>query len=329
MKKLILLSMIAMVMPLELLAQDDMYFVPTREQAEQTVREYGLPRDTYYIGSRRSVDEYNRRGSYYEVLDSVGSDTIDFDGIAGVYPDTLYLDEPTDYRYTRRMSRFDGFEPSSEYLAGYLDGRSYWYSPWYLNSWYYSPIRYSYYGWVDPWTISWYDPWYDPWYYRYGYGYGYYGYYSPWRYDYYYGGWYGGWSTAYLPHHYGSSWTPRSVGTRNHGHVARNTGSHGVRNNGTVSHSHGTFGGSRIGSGTFGNPRRSGNTNSAPRRNDTRNNTYTPPRNNTSTNSSGNFGGSRTGGGSFGGGSHSGGSFGGGSHGGGGHGGGSFGGRRH
>ena len=148
MKKLILLSMIAMVMPLELLAQDDMYFVPTREQAEQTVREYGLPRDTYYIGSRRSVDEYNRRGSYYEVLDSVGSDTIDFDGIAGVYPDTLYLDEPTDYRYTRRMSRFDGFEPSSEYLAGYLDGRSYWYSPWYLNSWYYSPIRYSYYGWV-------------------------------------------------------------------------------------------------------------------------------------------------------------------------------------
>ena len=136
MKKLILLSMIAMVMPLELLAQDDMYFVPTREQAEQTVREYGLPRDTYYIGSRRSVDEYNRRGSYYEVLDSVGSDTIDFDGIAGVYPDTLYLDEPTDYRYTRRMSRFDGFEPSSEYLAGYLDGRSYWYSPWYLNSWY-------------------------------------------------------------------------------------------------------------------------------------------------------------------------------------------------
>ena len=294
--------MIAMVMPLELLAQDDMYFVPTREQAEQTVREYGLPRDTYYIGSRRSVDEYNRRGSYYEVLDSVGSDTIDFDGIAGVYPDTLYLDEPTDYRYTRRMSRFDGFEPSSEYLAGYLDGRSYWYSPWYLN---------------------------DPWYYRYGYGYGYYGYYSPWRYDYYYGGWYGGWSTAYLPHHYGSSWTPRSVGTRNHGHVARNTGSHGVRNNGTVSHSHGTFGGSRIGSGTFGNPRRSGNTNSAPRRNDTRNNTYTPPRNNTSTNSSGNFGGSRTGGGSFGGGSHSGGSFGGGSHGGGGHGGGSFGGRRH
>ena len=314
MKKLILLSMIAMVMPLELLAQDDMYFVPTREQAEQTVREYGLPRDTYYIGSRRSVDEYNRRGSYYEVLDSIGNDTIDFDGIAGVYPDTIFLDEPDDYRYTRRMNRFDGYEPSSEYLAGYLAGRSMWHSPWYLNSWYYYPGRYSYYGWYDswyyPWCGTWYDPWYDPWYYGYGYRYGLY---SGW-----YGGWYGGY--GYRPH-YGGITSARPVGTRNHGRVSNGVGSVGVRRNGSVSHTHGTFGGTRVGSGTFGGSRNGGNTNTTPRTS-TRSDSYTPPRTNTSTGSgSGSFGGSHSGGGSFGGGgSHSSG---------GGHGGGSFGGRRH
>lgn len=153
MKKLILLSMIAVGMPIQLFAQDDMYFVPTRELAEQTEREYGMPRDTYYIGSRRSVDEYNRRGSHYEVIDSLGDDTIDFDGIAGVYPDSTYT-EPEDYRYTRRMSRFDGYEPSSDYWAGYYDGSRLWHSPWYLNGWYYAPGRYSWYAWSDPW----YDP---------------------------------------------------------------------------------------------------------------------------------------------------------------------------
>ena len=310
MKRLIVLSVIAAFMPLCIQAQDDMYFVPTKELAAQTAREYGMPRNTYYIGSTRSVDEYNRRGSYVEELDSLGNDTINFDAVVGVYPDSAFLEEPTDYRYTRRMNRFDGYEPSSEYWAGFYAGRnSLWHSPWYYDSWYspwyYTSWRYNYgyYGYY-----GWYDPWYDPWYYGYGW-------YSPWRYSY-YGGWYGGW---YGPNHiYVSS--SRPIGTRNHGTVAhrgagsitsgvRNIGNgtvapRGTRNRGSVTYGTGTFGGSRVG-GT--------------RTNTTRTNTYTPrndnytPRNNTTTTTSshGNFGGAHIGGGSVGGGTRSGGGGGG------------------
>lgn len=180
MKKLILLSIMAMSMPLQLMAQDDMYFVPTRELAEQTAREYGLPRETYYHGSTRSIDDYNRHGSYYEVIDSLASDTIDFTGMLGVYPDSLY-DEADDYVYTRRMSRFDDYQWSDSYWAGYAAGRYSrfgWYSPWYYDSWYYSPWSYS----------SWYGGWYDPWYYGGWYRpYGYYGYYGYYGHPHYYG----------------------------------------------------------------------------------------------------------------------------------------------
>ena len=312
MKKLILLSVIAVCWPLGLFAQDDIYFVPTREMEEQTAREYGMPRDTYYIGSTRSIDDYNRLRSSYVVLDSLANDSIDFDAIVGVYPDSVYLSEPDDYRYTRRMNRFDGYEPSSEYWAGYYAGRNSWHSPWYYG-WYNYPWYNSYYSWYDPW----YDPyyyggWYSPWYGSY---YGYYGWRNAW-----YGGWYGGW---YGPGRIFVS-SGRPIGTRNHGTVAhrgagsitsgvRNIGNgtfggapQGTRNRGSVTYGTGTFGGSRIGTRT--------NTNT------TRTNTYTPrtetytPRTNTTTttNSYGNFGGARTGGGSVGGGTRSGGGGGGG-----------------
>ena len=98
MKKFILLSIIiAACLPTGLRAQDDTYFVPTRELEEQTARDFGMPHDTYYIGSMRSIDDYNRRGSYYEVIDSLGNDSIDFDAIAGVYPDSVSTSEADDY----------------------------------------------------------------------------------------------------------------------------------------------------------------------------------------------------------------------------------------
>ncbi len=310
MKKLILLCIVALCMPVGLLAQDDMYFIPTRELEEQTAREYGMPRDTYYIGSQRSVDEYNRRGSYYEMIDSLGSDTIRFDGVVGVYPDSTLMDEPDDFRYTRRMSRFDDYQPSSDYWLGYHDGRMQnWHSPFY-----YSHVWGSYYY---PWYSSWYDPIYDPWYDPWYYG----GYYSPWRYGWY--GYYGGWYRPYYSGWYG--YTPyyyitgvrhvRNSGTYNHGHVTRHGVPAGIRNRGSVSYSHGTFGGTRVrsNSGSFGGTR-SGYT---PRTN-TNTSTYTPR-----PNSHSGFGGSRSGGGSFGGGS----GFGGGTRSGGG--GGSFGGGGH
>lgn len=288
MKRLIVLSVIAAGMPLGLLAQDDMYFVPTKELAEQTAREYGMPRDTYYIGSSRSVDEYNRRGSYVQHIDSLGNDSIHFDAVVGVYPDSATV-EPSDYRYTRRMSRFDGYEPSSEYWAGYYDGRNSWHSPWYYDTWYYSPWRYRY-GWY-----GWYDPWYDPWYY------GYTGWYSPWRYTW-YGGWYGGW---YAPRVSVITYSRPYSRTYSH-YGSRSVAPRGIRNGHSTRYSRGTFGGTSVRNGTFGGSRTYSNTRS----------TYTPRP------SSG--GGTFGGGGSFGGG---GGHFGGGSRGGGG-GGGHFGGRR-
>lgn len=287
MKKLIVLSIIAAGMPLGLFAQDDMYFVPTKELAEQTARDYGMPRDTYYIGSSRSVDEYNRRGSYVEFLDSLGNDTINFDAVVGIYPDSTSL-EASEYRYTHRMSRFDGYEPSSDYWAGYYDGRNSWHSPWYYDPWYYSTwrYRYGYYGW--------YDPWYDPWYY------GHVGWYSPWRYGWYGGGWYSRW---YVPRVSVVSYS-RPYG-RSYGHYST-TGRapRGIRNGHSTRYSHGTFGGTSVRNGTFG-----GRTNTY---NNTRS-TYTPR-----TSGSGSFGGGHSGG-SFSGGGHSGGSHGGGGH---------FGGRR-
>lgn len=77
-------------------------------------------------------------------------------------------DDADDYRYCRRMQRFDGF-----------------YDPWFYGySTFYGPY----------WSAGWYDPWYDPW------MYGYRGWYGPWRYGYYgygwpyYSSWYwGGW----------------------------------------------------------------------------------------------------------------------------------------
>lgn len=301
MKKLIMLSIIAASLPLNLLAQDDLYFVPTKELAEQTAREYGMPRETYYIGSRRSVDDYNRRGSAYQVIDSLGNDVIYMDSIAGVYPDSSYVD-PDDYRYTERMSRFDGYSPSADFWAGYDAGRSVsWLSPWYYDSWY-SPYRYSLYGYYGYYG-SWYDPWYDPWYYGYygyyPYSYRWYSWYGPYYYGY-YGGYYGGYYDRYHGGHHTYSRTPVvRHGVEYYG-ATRQTprgsfGNTGTRRNTTTSTS--------TSRGTFGASRR---TDTTPRTNT--NNTYTPPRNNSYTppsNNSGSFGGSRGGnsggGGSFGG----------------------------
>lgn len=171
MKKWILLTVV-MVLPLTMLAQDDdMYFVPTKENVAKEKKSWGMPADTYYSGSNRSVDDYN----HYKMApsDSVGNDIINFSAVRGVYPDSTYMDSSaaSDYQYTRRLSRFDDYSPSEIYWEGYRDGR--WSSPWYYSS--------AYYPWYDPWYDPWYTPWYDWRYHYYGWGWGWYsGYYYPW-----------------------------------------------------------------------------------------------------------------------------------------------------
>lgn len=163
-------------LPLGVQAQDDMYFVPTKSNVEKSAAKMGMPRDTYYSGSHRSIDDYNRRpGSLVQPIDSAGNDIIDFDGRVGAYPDSSSVDAP-DYQCTRRMSRFDDYDWRESYRAGYRDGiASNWYSSWYWNDPYYWDYPY-YYGysswyWDSPYYYGWYGPgYYHSWYYRPSYG---------------------------------------------------------------------------------------------------------------------------------------------------------------
>jgi hypothetical protein len=283
---------------------DDMYFVPTKSNVARERSSYGIPTDTYYSGSSRTVDEYNRRwNSSYEVLPADTGDIISFAGVEGIYPDSI-----GDFSLTQRMARWDGYEPSASYWAGYNAGRydSWgWHSPWY----------YSYYW--DPWY---WDSWYwDPWYYNY---------WNPW-----YGGWGGYYGRYYYPWHYG--WSGGGIlvssrnypGTENHGRIT-GSANRGFASGRTRSFSSGTFGSNRaLGSAGFGG------SNGGTRTGTTTTRTRTTVGGGTFSNSNGNFGGnsggytpSRSSGGGYSGGGSSGGgassgSFGGSSSGGGGGGG--------
>ena len=163
MKKFVLLSVLFGIGTLVAHAQDDdMYFVPTKKNLEKERLGYGIPSDTYYSGSSRSLDEYNRRGSYYQPIggESAGNDIINFSSEQGVYPDST-----ADYTITKKMSRWDGYTPTDAYWQGYERGRDdswfAWHSPWYYS---YYPWYDSYWYW-DSWGYPWYYSWrYDPWY---------------------------------------------------------------------------------------------------------------------------------------------------------------------
>lgn len=281
MKNLIFLTALVMALPLDLQAQDDLYFTPKKK--DKTVKTIVTEQDTpvYHSGSRRDVDEYNRRGlySYYQPLDTdtVVSDTIDIFNSRNM-ADVTYggnaSEYDEDYTYSRRMSRFDDF---------------YWYnSPWDYPFYYGSPYWHARWGWYDPWYAGWYDPWYYPWYN---------GWYYPvhvgWHHHWYRPVWAGG---AYRPYH-------GLTGTGHVGSFSRGTGV-----------SKGRFGGSRGNNNVnrkFGS-NRNNNFNNNRNNNFNNNRQYDNSNYRSPSQSSGSFGGSR--GGSFGG--SRGGSFGGGSRGG-------------
>lgn len=250
MKKLIMFLLLSMSLPLSIVAQDDdMYYVPTKENKAKEAESYGLPTRTYYAGSTRTVDEYNRRVMIgVNQTDSVGNDIIDFSAVRGVYPDSVYNEAGnSDYELTRRMSRFDDYTPSQAYWEGYRDGS--WASPW---SWSYSSFYWNdYWYWNAPWV------WNSSWYWRYPYYTGYYGYY-PWYTSYY--GYYG---YAYRPWYYGGYYVSPGRVYRNDGRPANRrprlngTNYGGYRDNSTrtvdTNTNRGTnYGGSRSTSTTSG-----------------------------------------------------------------------------
>ena len=218
MKKFFMISVLMGALPLSMVAQDDLYFVPKKKSAE--VVEVTTP-------------VYNRAKSQYEVIQNDSTiDIIEFDGQKGVYPDSIVTE---DFELTKRMQRFEDYDLSDNaaFWAGYHLGRDTWnwglswHSPWYYT-------RYGWYGgFYDPWYYGYYDPWYygyygwrDPWYYGYydPFYYGYYGWYDPWRYGYY--GYYDLGYPYYTTVYYGGA--PRRYSyTGNTGTINRNGRTHG------------------------------------------------------------------------------------------------------
>ena len=227
----ILLALVAS-MPLTMNAQDDMYFVPTKKNVEKSKKDYGMPKDTYYSGSNRSVDDYNRRhtecwenqlkdGSQVVAIDSLGNEIATVNVKKGKSKHDSILND--DYKYTRMMEMWDGYQCSNAYWRGYNDGR---FNRWYGWSSYYDPWYYS--SWYGPYSL-----WYDPWFYGYGGWYG--GWYDPWFYG--YAGWYGGWHP-----YYDWGW---------HGHYYPVYGGGG----GTRYYGNGRAGTANHGNGSYGRPK--------------------------------------------------------------------------
>ena len=247
MKKYLMMMMVSL-LPISLMAQDDdMYFVPSKSNVAKEKKSYGLPRNTYYSGSSRSVDDYNR--SMWQRPDSLSGDVVDFSAVHGAYTDST-LQMQDDYQYTQRMSRFDDYVPSEAYWEGYRDATRD------QTSWH---VGVSYYPWYD----SWYYPWYDWYYYRPWTYYGWYGYYRwynprPWYY-------YGGYHPYHPSGHRGgvrdyrpTNHRPRNLGGSNYGGYRDNGRSSGSFSSGSNSNGR-SFGGYRSSSGSsLGGGRSSG-----------------------------------------------------------------------
>lgn len=198
--------------------EDDIYFVPKKkaaktEQVPASARRYKDVEIIYtddtddadisgISGSRRDVDEYNRRGPRSRSYQLPGDDT-------------LYVLTDSTAITTRRMAN-DIY--SQGYDEGYADGEDYAISRrlgrFGYGSVYASPWYYSYY---DPFYYDYYDPWWG----WGGYHVGYYGWHRPywgytwgWGYDPY---WYGGYYGWHRPYYYGGYYGRGYRGGRSYG----------------------------------------------------------------------------------------------------------------
>lgn len=303
MRRVALLSAFLAFVPVGMMAQDDLYFIPSKDAVKVESSVSADDGSASYGGISMSDDEYNRRhklGSYYQKIgqDSLGNDIIQFHSIDGVGQiDTIYpgseryvFDDDDDFTYSRRMGRFDNF-------YGWYDPyyASYWYDPWFADnlywrwgsSWYYDSL----WGW----------PYYSAWNWHYRWPGSYWGWYHPISW---------GW---YHPHY---AWHGHT-GTNNHSYARVNSslpnggGRYGAFGNGVRRNTTGTIQKNSYGSQS-GSQNRSfrGSSTYTPNRNDRGTRTYKPER---SVNRGSSFGGNRSfnsGSRSFGGGSR--GSFGGG-----------------
>ena len=225
MKTSVLFLGLAILLPMAANAQDDVYYIPSKDIRKVTTTDGTLvPTETtvykaQYYEETRDIDDYNRRGS-------VITDTADYESDEVTKTVESKFDDSSDdvaYPYTKLVMRFHsphvGYIVSSPYYwdicygdvwdvyydgwAAYVPSYTYWsytYDPWYYNRWHFRTC----------WDFTW--GWYDPWYYR-----------SYW-------GWgrpiYWGWSRPYYYHHHHYS---RPAWGRGYSRYAPGFGHHGGR----------------------------------------------------------------------------------------------------
>ena len=253
MKKIVYFLLFALCLPIGLMAQsadDDLYFVPSKQKEQKTTPEkkeprkqvttniYTSPGSTVVIkdrkGNARDVDEYNRRYDARDYEFSMEGDSLN--------NDTLYIKKKakSDLNGEWVTGEFDGSQEDYDYAERIIRFRNprfaisvssplYWDIVYGANSWNWNVYDDGLYAYAFP-TFS--NPlWWDWRYGSYGYGWNYgwgwnrpyygWGYYPGSWYGGYWGGWYGGGGYWGHHHHYypnygwggggGSHWNGRTV----------------------------------------------------------------------------------------------------------------------
>lgn len=184
MKKYLLFISIFCALPLLSIAQNDVYYIPSKEVNEVTVmdQQQQETEDVSYsprpTRSTRNVDEYNRRKSSTTTEEDSYAYTDDSDLQSNV-------EGESDYSATKQIVRFhapvativvsspyywdicyaDTWDGYNDYWAYGLPSWSYWsyaYDPWYYNRWWYRSCWDCTWGWYDPFWGASYWGWRSP-----------------------------------------------------------------------------------------------------------------------------------------------------------------------
>lgn len=258
MKKIVLLPLIALCLPLALPAQsvdDDLYYVPTKKEKKVVVEEknatptsetvvvktnapttvYSSTGNTTVVvkdrkGNVRDVDEYNRRYTSKENDFVMDNDTLYIEEKAVPDLEGEWVDgfdgSQDDYEYATRIIRF-----RNPRYAISISSPLYWDVVYGLNTWDWNVYTDGLYAYAFPTFTNplWWDWRYNS--YGWGWGYPYYGFgwygwggfYAGW------GGWYGGWGPGWGYHHH---YHPGYWGDRHWGNAFTSRRSYGTRASG-------------------------------------------------------------------------------------------------
>ncbi|MBW9279622.1 hypothetical protein [Bacteroides fragilis] len=245
MKKIVLLSLFALCLPLAVMAQsnnDDLYFVPSKEKKQEaekipvkkvpekrtvTTNIYTAPGTTVVVQDRkgnkrdmRDVDEYNRRYDAKDNEFAMEDDTLYVKEKAVSDPDGEWVNgfngSQDDYEYAERIIRF-----RNPRFAVSISSPLYWDIVYGANSWDWNVYTDGFYAYAFPTFTNrlWWDWRYNSYGPGWGWGWGWSSPYYAWGgyYPGYWGGYWGGWYGGYWGHHHhyhpgwggGGSWAGR------------------------------------------------------------------------------------------------------------------------